>query len=151
MCYWAPHRAECRPERPNRAMSCAQCKGIESQFDRGEARKKLRHYRRRGPDKTTRMLIEDLRAALAASDAHDSVLLDIGAGIGAIHHELLNGRVSRAVLTVAGRNLHTWTDYPGIDPEASFLGGSRGGNFSVFDQLLTPTPRQWILGLNLEW
>lgn len=78
-------------------MSCAQCKGIESQFDRGEARKKLRHYRRRGPDKTTRMLIEDLRAALAASDAHDSVLLDIGAGIGAIHHELLNGRVSRAV------------------------------------------------------
>jgi hypothetical protein len=61
------------------------------------------------------------------------------------------GRVSRAVLTVAGRNLHTWTDYPGIDPEASFLGGSRGGNFSVFDQLLTPTPRQWILGLNLEW
>ena len=78
-------------------MSCAQCKGIESQFDRGEARKKLRHYRRRGPDKTTRMLIEDLRAALTASDAHDSVLLDIGAGIGAIHHELLNGRVSRAV------------------------------------------------------
>jgi hypothetical protein len=59
--------------------------------------------------------------------------------------------VSRAVLTVAGRNLHTWTDYPGIDPEASFLGGSRGGNFSVFDQLLTPTPRQWIFGLNLDW
>jgi TonB-linked SusC/RagA family outer membrane protein len=60
-------------------------------------------------------------------------------------------RVNRAVVTVAGRNLHTWTDYPGIDPEASFLGGSRGGNFSVFDQLLTPTPRQWILGLNLDW
>ena len=61
------------------------------------------------------------------------------------------GRVSRAVLTLAGRNLKTWTDYPGIDPEASFLGGSRGGNFSVFDQLITPTPRQWIIGLNLDW
>jgi TonB-linked SusC/RagA family outer membrane protein len=61
------------------------------------------------------------------------------------------GRVGRATVTLAGRNLHTWTDYPGIDPEASFLGGSRGGNFSVFDQLITPTPAQWILGLNIDW
>jgi hypothetical protein len=61
------------------------------------------------------------------------------------------GRVSRAVVTVAGRNLKTWTKYGGIDPEASFLGGSRGGNFSVFDQLITPTPAQWIIGLNLDW
>jgi len=78
-------------------MSCAQCEGIEDQFDRGEARKKLRHFRRRGPDKTTRMLIEDLRATLAAGDVHDAVLLDIGAGVGAIHHQLLEDRVSRAV------------------------------------------------------
>jgi magnesium-protoporphyrin O-methyltransferase len=78
-------------------MSCAQCEGIESQFDDGEARKKLRHFRRRGPDKTTRLLIEELRAALSASGVADAVLLDIGAGIGAIHHELLDGRVSRAV------------------------------------------------------
>jgi magnesium-protoporphyrin O-methyltransferase len=78
-------------------MSCAQCKGIEHQFDQGEARKKLRQFRRRGPDKTTRLLIEELRAALSASDVHDAVLLDIGAGLGAIHHELLDGRVSRAV------------------------------------------------------
>jgi hypothetical protein len=60
-------------------------------------------------------------------------------------------RFNRATLTVAGRNLHTWTNYPGIDPEASFLGGSRGGNFSVFDQLITPTPAQWIFGVNLDW
>ena len=84
---------------PNRQsdMSCAQCEGIEDQFDRGEARKKLRHFRRRGPDRTTRMLIEDLRATLAAGDVHDAVLLDIGAGVGAIHHQLLEDRVSRAV------------------------------------------------------
>ncbi len=78
-------------------MSCAQCEGIEHQFDRGEARKKLRHFRRRGPDKTTRLLIAELRAALSATDTHDAVLLDIGAGVGAIHHELLDGRVSRAI------------------------------------------------------
>ena len=74
-------------------MSCAQCEGIEHQFDRGEARKKLRHFRRRGPDKTTRLLIEGLRAALSTSNTHDATLLDIGAGVGAIHHELLNDRV----------------------------------------------------------
>lgn len=78
-------------------MSCAQCEGIESQFDNGEARKKLRQLRRRGPDKTTRLLIEELRAALSASGVDGAALLDIGAGIGAIHHELLDGRVSRAV------------------------------------------------------
>ena len=78
-------------------MSCAQCEGIEHQFDRGEARKKLRQFRRRGPDKTTRLLIEELRVALSAGDVHDAVLLDVGAGLGAIHHELLDGRVSRAI------------------------------------------------------
>ena len=78
-------------------MSCAQCAGIEDQFDRGEARKKLRHFRRRGPDRTTRLLIEALRAALSASDARDATLLDIGAGVGAIHHVLLEDRVSRVV------------------------------------------------------
>ncbi len=78
-------------------MSCAQCAGIEDQFDRGEARKKLRHFRRRGPDRTTRLLIEALRSAFSASDAHDATLLDIGAGVGAIHHALLEDRVSRVV------------------------------------------------------
>jgi len=78
-------------------MSCAQCEGIEHQFDRGEARKKLRQFRRRGPDKTTRLLIQELRAALSAADVHNAVLLDVGAGLGAIHHELLDGRVSRAI------------------------------------------------------
>ena len=78
-------------------MSCAQCHGIEQQFGRAAVRRKLRQYRRRGPDKTTRLLIEAVRAALVASDVQDATLLDIGAGLGAIHHALLDGRVSRAV------------------------------------------------------
>ncbi len=61
------------------------------------------------------------------------------------------GRFSRATLTLAGRNLHTWTDYPGLDPEASFLGGIRGGNFSVFEQTTLPPLRQWVFGVNLDW
>jgi 2-polyprenyl-3-methyl-5-hydroxy-6-metoxy-1,4-benzoquinol methylase len=78
-------------------MSCAQCQGIEHQFGSAAVRRKLRQYRRRGPDKTTRLLIEAVRAALVARDVQDATLLDIGAGLGAIHHALLDGRVSRAV------------------------------------------------------
>jgi magnesium-protoporphyrin O-methyltransferase len=77
-------------------MTCAQCDGIEHTFDRAEANKKLRQFRRRGPDKTTRLLLNALRAALGEVDARNAVLLDVGAGIGAIHHELLDDRVAHA-------------------------------------------------------
>ena len=78
-------------------MACGQCEGIEIQFDQAEARRKLAQFRRRGPDKTTRLLIEALRSALDESDIRAAGLLDVGAGIGAIHHQLLNGRVDHAV------------------------------------------------------
>src|SRR5687768_17139075 len=78
-------------------MSCSGCCGVEQQFDRTAADRALRRYRRRGPDSTTRRLIEALRAALIARGVRDAVLLDIGAGVGAIHHELLEGPVSRAI------------------------------------------------------
>ena len=78
-------------------MACQQCEGIELEFDQSIARKKLRQFRRRGPDKTTRLLVEAMRAALEAIGARSATLLDVGAGIGAIHHELLDGRVARAV------------------------------------------------------
>jgi hypothetical protein len=58
---------------------------------------------------------------------------------------------NRAVVTLAGRNLATWTDYPGLEPEAFFLGGTRGGNFGQFEQTTNPQLRQWVLGLNLDW
>jgi len=61
------------------------------------------------------------------------------------------GGFSRAVLTLAGRNLITWTDYPGLEPEAFFLGGSRGGNFGSFEQTTNPQLAQWVLGVNLDW
>ncbi len=78
-------------------MSCSQCVGIEQQFNDAAAKRQLRRLRRRGPDRTTRLLIDALRRALDAADVRDALLLDVGAGIGAIHHELLDGRVTRAV------------------------------------------------------
>ncbi|HLA14314.1 MAG TPA: TonB-dependent receptor, partial [Gemmatimonadaceae bacterium] len=60
-------------------------------------------------------------------------------------------RFSRAVLTLSGRNLATWTDFPGLEPEAFFLGGNRGGQFGQFEQTTNPQLTSWVLGVNLDW
>ena len=52
-------------------------------------------------------------------------------------------------LRVAGRNLHTWTDYSGIDPEVNLFGGStvaRGVDF-----VTTPIPRSLVVGLTVNF
>ncbi len=73
-------------------MTCSQCEGIEDVFDQEFATKKLAAYRTRGADKTTRMLAE----ALKKEGVDGLVLLDIGGGVGAIQHELLEAGAVRA-------------------------------------------------------
>jgi TonB-linked SusC/RagA family outer membrane protein len=58
---------------------------------------------------------------------------------------------SRASVTMAARNLYTWTDYTGIEPEASFLGGSRGGQSAQWEQNVTPQLAQFITTINLSF
>ncbi|HEX6965085.1 MAG TPA: SusC/RagA family TonB-linked outer membrane protein [Gemmatimonadaceae bacterium] len=53
-------------------------------------------------------------------------------------------------LTLAGHNLHTWTDYPGLEPEAFFLGGSRSGNAS-WEQTAVPQLTSFTLAVNLTF
>jgi TonB-linked SusC/RagA family outer membrane protein len=53
-------------------------------------------------------------------------------------------RLSRASLTVAGRNLHTWTDYNGIDPEVRGPGGPT-------DQGLIPALTQFLASLTITF
>src|SRR5262249_7261798 len=74
-------------------MACTQCQGIESEFDSRLAQRELRRYRRRGPTYPTRLLLEALEPELTP----DSTLLDVGGGIGAIHHELLDAGAVSAV------------------------------------------------------
>jgi len=64
--------------------SC-QCCGIDDQFDRGRAEQDLRRYHRRGPQPTTRRLLR----ALEERPRPGATVLDIGGGVGVIHHELL--------------------------------------------------------------
>ena len=63
----------------------SQCQGIEQRFDTGAGARKLSAYLRNGPDRTTRLLVDALRA----EGVTDATLLDIGGGIGAIQLELL--------------------------------------------------------------
>ena len=55
---------------------------------------------------------------------------------------------SNASLNIAGRNLHTWTDYTGLDPEVMFLGGSTTFQFEQ-DQI--PHPMQFVTTVNVSF
>jgi len=83
-------------------MNCCPSEALEQQFGPKLAAVELRRYHRRGPRPTARLLIRGLRVNLPA----EATLLDIGGGIGAIHHELLDRGVTRA-----------WE----VEPSAAFL------------------------------
>lgn len=74
-------------------MTCCSSECFESTFNERRAKRQLKRYRKRGPDKTTRMLVDALRAA----GVQDASLLDVGAGIGVVHHELLASGARSAV------------------------------------------------------
>ena len=54
----------------------------------------------------------------------------------------------RISLTLAGRNLKTWTDYTGIDPESAYFEGG-GGNDIQTDFQTAPPPRYWTFRVNV--
>jgi SAM-dependent methyltransferase len=78
-------------------MSCAQCQGIQSMFADRMARRDLRRYRRKGPPRTTRILLD----ALKREGVEESTLLDIGGGVGAISNDLLEAGASSATVVDA--------------------------------------------------
>jgi SAM-dependent methyltransferase len=66
---------------------------IGNEFGESTARDDLRSYRRSGPARTTRWLLEGLRV----DGVEGLSVLDIGAGIGAVHLDLLNAGATSAV------------------------------------------------------
>ena len=71
----------------------------DRQFGARHAADKLRAYRRNGPAAMTRELID----ALAADGVMGLTVLDIGGGVGAVHHELLSVGAQSAVDVDASR------------------------------------------------
>jgi magnesium-protoporphyrin O-methyltransferase len=76
---------------------CSCC--YDDAFDARKAQSELRRYRRAGAPDHARQLAE----ALAAGGAGGLTVLDIGAGIGAVHHLLLAAGASSAVDVDASR------------------------------------------------
>lgn len=68
-------------------------------FDRGSAAADLKRYHSQGPDTSTRMLLELIRAR----GVRGASILDIGSGIGVIDHELLREGAGHAVLVDASQ------------------------------------------------
>ncbi len=78
-------------------MTGCQCQGIETVFNKKHVVNELSRYREKGPKKSTRMLID----ALKAEGIQGRTLLDIGGGIGAIQHELLKAGVKKTLTVEA--------------------------------------------------
>lgn len=58
-------------------------------------------------------------------------------------------RAAGAEASVSGRNLYTWTDYTGYDPELNLFGTrtvERGNDFATY-----PIPRTWTFGVQLTY
>ena len=56
---------------------------------------------------------------------------------------------SRASVTLAGRNLMTWTKYRGLDPEAN--ANNAGTATQALDQAVTPPLRLFTSTINIAW
>jgi len=86
---------------------CHHCQAAEQLFDRRDAARRLARYQRRGAQGTTGLLV----AALCAAGVANATLLDIGGGVGVVHHELLRAGAAQA------------TD---VDASSAYLAAARG-------------------------
>lgn len=73
-------------------MPCNCCEITDNAFTEKEAKAELKEYRRKGPPKQTRLILEAIRSL----NLKNVELLDIGGGIGTVHHELLGDMARRA-------------------------------------------------------
>ena len=73
-------------------MPCNCCEITDNAFTEAEARSELKSYRRRGPANQTKLILNAIRSL----NLREAALLDVGGGIGAIHHELLKDVVRAA-------------------------------------------------------
>src|SRR6478672_9521365 len=73
-------------------MDCCRVQSLDAEFGAKTATADLHRYRKHGPSKSTRLLLDALRAEGVAG----RTLLDIGGGVGAISHELLESDLARS-------------------------------------------------------
>jgi len=74
-------------------MTCPHCRAADATFGFKVAAADRKRYARRGPDRTTAEIVR----SVGALGLRQATLLDIGAGIGVVHHELLDDGIAAAV------------------------------------------------------
>src|SRR5215203_3224957 len=73
-------------------MPCNCCQMENDTFGEDTAKADIKGFRKRGPAKQTRLIL----GAIRSLGLKNTELLDVGGGIGAIHHELLDDVADRA-------------------------------------------------------
>jgi 2-polyprenyl-3-methyl-5-hydroxy-6-metoxy-1,4-benzoquinol methylase len=73
-------------------MPCSCCEMTDKAFGEKDAKAEAKEYRKHGPAHQTRLILEAVRSLRLK----DATLLDIGGGVGAIHHELLEDTAREA-------------------------------------------------------
>jgi hypothetical protein len=84
-------------------------------------------------------------------DASFAMLREVSASYSIPERYAQKAGATRASITVAGRNLHRWTSYTGLDPESRALQNVNNAFQAAFDQGVTPTLAQFIATLNLTF
>ncbi|HJR62776.1 MAG TPA: SusC/RagA family TonB-linked outer membrane protein [Gemmatimonadaceae bacterium] len=82
------------------------------------------------------------------SDASYTTLRELSLSITVPERWARFARASQATITFTGRNLYTWTDYTGLDPETRSSLSTENISFS---QALFPTPAQFLTTINLSF
>ena len=73
-------------------MPCNCCEMTDKTFGEDSARSDIKQYRKRGPAGQTKLILEAIRSL----NLKNAELLDVGGGIGVIHHELLEDVAEKA-------------------------------------------------------
>jgi TonB-linked SusC/RagA family outer membrane protein len=81
-------------------------------------------------------------------DASFTKLREVSIAFGVPERYVTRFGFTGATLTFAGRNLHTWTKYKGLDPEINEQGGA---NFGTDEFLSQPHVRYYTVRLDLGW
>lgn len=106
--------------------------GCEAQFNRRVAARDLRRYRKKGPVRTAQMLID----ALTHAGVRNRTLLDIGGGVGAMQHALLQAGAAHAVGVDASQAyLHAAREEAARQGHAQHLETHHGDFVALADQL----------------
>lgn len=73
-------------------MPCNCCEVTDHAFNEEDAKSDIKEYRKHGPAEQTRLILEAVRSL----GLKDATLLDVGGGVGTIHHELLEDTARQA-------------------------------------------------------